>query len=85
MELDNDAFKDNPLHEVVRIMLEWAQESVTLGTLKTGKLKEINGNSIGTVTIDALQASQKWWTQRTNSTWPTHHMRTRYMPIEDDT
>tara|TARA_Y100000593_G_scaffold81103_1_gene151577 strand:- start:58 stop:255 length:198 start_codon:yes stop_codon:yes gene_type:complete len=52
LKLDNDAFKPDPLNETVRLMLEWAQESVTLGTLKTGKLKDINGNSIGAVTME---------------------------------
>jgi hypothetical protein len=46
IKTDNDAFSDDHNAEVARIVREWAQ-----GPITSAKLRDYNGNTVGSVTV----------------------------------
>lgn len=50
IELDNDAFQPDPCFEVARILRNTADEIEASGYI-AGRLRDINGNPVGTVDL----------------------------------
>lgn len=46
VEMDNAAFAERPEYELGRIMEAWA-EKLTVAGIPEGKLRDINGNTVG--------------------------------------
>ena len=49
---DNAAFKDNPTGEVCRILRDLADRADDYGIENTERLRDINGNTVGKVTVE---------------------------------
>lgn len=47
IEIDNDAFGDEPEHEIARILKEFATAIHTYGIASKHSLRDLNGNTVG--------------------------------------